>query len=248
MSEQKIDPNHIGEEFQKCTKYAPEGLHAGARWKGSIRPYKHYPSSLSRVGLPRPKSANGPGLWDAMKARRSVRSYGSRAVEREELSQLLWALQGITARVHGHNLRTTPSAGALFPVETYLVAHNVRSLEQGLYHYDVIGHALTRLKSGDLRSRIAAAALDQEMCADAAVVFMWTAIIGRSAQKYAQRAYRYIYLDAGHIAQNLALASVALGLGSCQIGALFDDEVNAILGVDGYRETVVYMSSVGPLP
>ena len=89
------------------------------------------------------------------------------------------------------------------------------------------------------------AALGQEMCAEAAAVFVWTAVFARSKWKYAQRAYRYIYLDAGHIAENLALAAVSLGLGTCPIGALFDDEVNKLLAVDGIEESVVYMSVVG---
>jgi SagB-type dehydrogenase family enzyme len=77
------------------------------------------------------------------------------------------------------------------------------------------------------------------------VVFVWTAVFARSKWKYRQRAYRYIYLEAGHIAQNVALAAVALGLGSCQIGALYDDEANALLGVDGEEESTIYVTSVG---
>ena len=88
-------------------------------------------------------------------------------------------------------------------------------------------------------------ALDQRMAARANVVFIWTAIFQRSKWKYRQRAYRYCYLDAGHIVQNLALAAVALGLGSCQIAALYDDEVNALLGVDGVEESTIYMTVVG---
>ena len=83
------------------------------------------------------------------------------------------------------------------------------------------------------------------MCAEAAAVFIWTAVFDRSKYKYGQRAYRYIYLDAGHIAQNLALAAVSLNLGSCQIGALYDDEVNAILGIDGIGESAIYITVVG---
>jgi SagB-type dehydrogenase family enzyme len=87
--------------------------------------------------------------------------------------------------------------------------------------------------------------MGQEMLGKAAVTFVWTAIFERSKWKYRQRAYRYVYLDTGHIAENLALAATSLGLGSCQIGALFDDEVNLIIGVDGIEESVLYMSTVG---
>jgi len=165
-----------------------------------------------------------------------------------ELSQLLWAAQGVTGEHEGCRFRAAPSAGALYPVETYLCVNNVQSVELGIYHYEVADHAIVLLESGDRGADVAAAALDQRLCADAAVVFIWTAVVGRSGQKYAQRAYRYIYLDAGHIAQNVALAAVALRLGSCQIAALFDDEFNALLHVDGREETTIYVTTVGPLP
>ncbi|MBN2199009.1 MAG: SagB/ThcOx family dehydrogenase, partial [Candidatus Aminicenantes bacterium] len=156
-----------------------------------------------------------------------------------------WASQGISRLERGFAFRTAPSAGALYPIETYLSLQNISGLDPGLYHYDVRGHALELVRAGDIGRALAAAALDQEFLADAGVVFVWTAVFGRSKWKYRQRAYRYIYLDAGHLAQNLALAAVALGLGSCQIAALYDDEVNALLGVDGTEESVVYMSGVG---
>lgn len=92
---------------------------------------------------------------------------------------------------------------------------------------------------------VAHAALDQDMAYSANVVFVWTALFERSKWKYKQRAYRYVYLDAGHIAENLALAAVALGLGTCQIGALYDDEVNELVDIDGEEESILYMSTVG---
>jgi SagB-type dehydrogenase family enzyme len=92
---------------------------------------------------------------------------------------------------------------------------------------------------------MAHAALEQKMCSDAPIVLVWTAIFERSKWKYAQRAYRYVYLEAGHIAQNLAVAATGIGLGSCQIGSFFDDEVNQILGVDGKDESAIYLSVIG---
>jgi SagB-type dehydrogenase family enzyme len=125
------------------------------------------------------------------------------------------------------------------------VIHRVDRIEAGVYHYDIQHHRLDQLKKGDYQVAIAQAALDQDMCAHAAVVFVWTAMFNRSKCKYGQRAYRYIYLDVGHIAENLALGTVSLGLGSCQIAALYDDEVNALIDVDGSKESVVYLSAVG---
>jgi SagB-type dehydrogenase family enzyme len=153
----------------------------------------------------------------------------------------------VTATQHGYALRTAPSAGALYPIETYVIVHAVETIAPGIYHYDVRAHALEQIKTGDFRLAVAQAALDQDMAYEAGLVFVWTALFQRSKWKYGQRAYRYVYLDAGHIAQNVALAAVALGLGSCQIGALYDDEVNALLGVDGKTESTIYMTVVGNL-
>jgi SagB-type dehydrogenase family enzyme len=161
------------------------------------------------------------------------------------LSQLLWAAQGITQAGRGFGLRTAPSAGALYPVETYVVIHAVDGIEPGVYHYAVETHELDQLKTGDFRADVARAALDQEMAYRANLVFCWTGVFPRSKWKYRQRAYRYVYLDAGHIAQNVALGAVALGLGSCQIAALYDDEANALLDVDGVEESVIYMTAIG---
>ncbi len=247
MAQDMVDAAHIGEEFQERTKYRRGGWERGAAWTNTVPPCKDYPPALPRVALPEPDVDGGPDLWTVIRRRRSVRSYAARPVDMKALSQLLWAAQGTTAEVRGYRFRAAPSAGALYPVESYVAVHNVRSLEPGLYHYAIRDHALIRLRSGDLRGQLAAAALGQEMCAEAAVVLIWTAVVGRSAAKYAQRAYRYIYLDAGHIAQNVALACVGLGLGSCQIGALLDDELNAMLDVDGHEETIIYMTAVGPV-
>jgi SagB-type dehydrogenase family enzyme len=162
-----------------------------------------------------------------------------------ELSYLLWAAGGIQRVERGFEFRTAPSAGALYPVETYLIVDGVEGLAAGLYHYSVKGHALEEIRTGQFGHDLTQAALGQKMCLEAAAVFIWTAIFDRSKWKYEQRAYRYVYLDAGHIAENLALAATGIGLGTCQIGALFDDEVNRIVGVDGTEESVIYMSVVG---
>lgn len=236
-----------GDDFQKRSKYE-RGRLPGGRLDWARRPeaFKTYPGS-PRVPLPAPKpeASLALPLGEALRIRRSVRSYGGRALSPEELSALLWAAQGISRLEQGFAFRTAPSAGALYPIETYVSAQNVAGLEAGLYHHDVREHALELVRPGDPRHSLARAALDQDFLAEAAAVFVWTAVFGRSKWKYRQRAYRYVYLDAGHIAQNLALAAAALGLGSCQIAALYDDEVNGLLGLDGAEESVVYMSAVG---
>ena len=139
----------------------------------------------------------------------------------------------------------SPASSFRYPLDTYVVVNRVEGLQPGLYHYDVGRGELDARRRGDLSAAIASAVLGQQMAADAAVVFAWTAVPARSKPRYHERAYRYIYLDAGHVGQNLHLAAVALGLGCCAIGAFLDDDVNAILEVDGRDETAVYLSAVG---
>lgn len=235
----------IGDQFQTGTKYERGKLWGGGLdWAAKPETYKRYPGA-PRIGLPSPQTAGGADLWRALALRRSVRRFQDAPLSLAELGQLLWAAQGITRRADGYAFRTAPSAGALYPVETYLVIHAVEGVEPGVYHYAVETHELEQLRSGDYRREIAAAALDQTMAAQASVVFVWTAVFGRSKWKYRQRAYRYVYLDAGHIAAHVSLAAVALGLASCQVAALYDDESNALLGVDGEEESTIYMTVVG---
>ncbi len=234
-----------GDLFQKETQYirgkiggGPLLLHA------KPKTYKHYPKA-PKYKLEVPQREGGMPLWEAINLRHSMRNFKDQPLKKNIFSQLLWATQGITHESMGFEFRAAPSAGALYPVETYLALHNVDEFESGIYHYGVQNHELEQLKKGDFREAAARAALDQDMAYSASVVFIWTAVFQRSKWKYDQRAYRYVYLDAGHIAQNLALAAVSLGLGTCQIGALYDEEVNALVGIDGEEESVVYMSAVG---
>jgi len=235
----------IGDSFQRETKYQRGRLPGGwLDWASKPETYKRYPAA-PKVQLSPPQPTGGAPVWDAIRQRRSVRTFQDTPLKEAELSQLLWAAQGITRTVRGFGLRTAPSAGALYPVETYLVVHSVEGIESGVYHYAVETHELDQLKVGDFRAAAARAALDQKIAHRANVVLVWTALFERSKWKYKQRAYRYVYLDAGHIAQNVALGAVALGLGSCQIAAIYDDEANALLGVDGVSESAIYMTVVG---
>ncbi len=237
--------SHYGDEFQRLSKYSPDTLpREPLDWSRQPEPCKHYPEAAF-IPLPPVPQVQDHSLSELLRRRRSIRDYRNRALSLESLSYLLWAANGVTLKTRGYALRTAPSAGALYPVETYLVANNIAELERGLYHYGVFEHGLHLLRQDDLRCIVANAALGQRMCADAAAVFIWTGVFPRSKWKYRQRAYRYVYLDAGHIAQNLALACENLELGSCQIAALFDDRINDLLQVDGIDESVLYMSTAG---
>ncbi len=237
----------VGEKFQEETKYTPEKIGGHyLDWSRMPDPYKNYDASCQKVRLPDPRPDRKADIWDVILKRRSVRQYASRrSMSLKELALLLWATQGITAESRQFQFRASPSAGGLYPIETYLMARKIRDLEPGVYHFRPQRFDLEFLKAGDWSADLANAALGQKIVADAQACFIWTAVVERSKWKYRQRAYRYIYLDAGHIAQNLYLAGTAAGMGVCGIGAFFDDQVNALVGVDGVEETAVYLASVG---
>lgn len=237
---------NYGDEFQQKSKYSRYDLSGVLDWDNKPDIYKQIPGS-KKIKLPEPKENRNTTLDYCFKKRKSIRDFSDDPIDLEQLSYLLWASTGIQRKEHSFEFRTAPSAGALYPIETYIVVNNVLKLEKGVYHYSIKDHELEEMKLGNFGIKTANGALGQGMCARAAVVFIWTSIFQRSKWKYGQRAYRYIYLDAGHIAENLALASIGLGLGSCQIGALFDKEINEIVDVNGESESTIYMSVVGKI-
>jgi SagB-type dehydrogenase family enzyme len=228
----------IGQRFQQETKYFRPSYVSRPPEKGRSPTPKATP-------LPPPSLEGGPGLWKVLQERRSFRDYRPVPLSQKELSNLLWAAQGITEKAFAPWYRTSPSAGALHPIDTYLVVNRVEGLPPGIHFFDIVEFSLALQKAGNFSQAIAEAALNQDLAAHAAVVFVWVAVIQRSRQKYRQRAYRYIYLDCGHIAQNLYLAAEVLNLGCCGIAAFFDDEVNDLVGLDGQEETAIYLATIG---
>jgi SagB-type dehydrogenase family enzyme len=256
---------HPGKAFQSKTGYSRQAMDEHELdWRSKPPEYKFYPHA-PMVALPDPahKEEERPArdLWSCVADRRSVRAFGPTPLTLLQLSRVLWAANGLTSSFvtpRGQDFyRAAPSAGALYPIETYVIANRVEGLEPGLYHYRVAGmdilerpiveasHALEQLRKGDRSNEIGRAALDQPLCAKAGAVLVWTAVFARSVWKYRERAYRYIYLDAGHIAAHASLAAVAEGLGSCPVAAFYDDEVNSLLEVDGQEEGTLYMTAVG---
>jgi SagB-type dehydrogenase family enzyme len=236
---------NVGDDFQAETKYIrTKSLGGNLDWAKKPEPYKSYPSSKT-VKLPSQFQEATSNFTEVLRRRKSIRSFSPNPLSMVDLAFLLWASTGIQRTEHKYEFRTAPSAGALYPIETYIAANNVEELKEGIYHYNIKNHLLEEIALGNFGEKLAHAALDQEMCADASIVFIWTAIFRRSKWKYSQRAYRYIYLDAGHIAENLALAVASITCGSCQVGAFFDDEINSIVGIDGTEESSICLSVVG---
>jgi SagB-type dehydrogenase family enzyme len=193
------------------------------------------------VELPDPVTEGEISLERAIAARRSVRDYSPASLTLAETSRLLWAALGFTSR---DGYRAYPSAGALYPLEGVLAAGKVEGLTPGVYRYRPRNHRLRKLRDGDRRAELCAAALNQGAVAGASAVFVLSGVIRRTAGKYGPRAERYVFMEAGHAAQNLLLEAVSLGLSSVPVGAFRDDRVRAVLGLDA-DEDPLYLLPVG---
>jgi len=192
--------------------------------------------SAERVALPSAAHSGRMSLEEALARRRSVREFSNKLLSDQELSQLLWAAQGIT---HPDGLRTAPSAGALYPLELYVAN------AAGFYRYDPRHHELQRRSQSDLRLALYRAALEQESVREAPAVFVITAIYRRTARKYGRdRSPRYVHMEVGHAAQNLLLQAVTLGLGAVPIGAFDDAQVQEVLALPP-DEQPLYLVPVG---
>jgi SagB-type dehydrogenase family enzyme len=203
-------------------------------------------SEGSRVDLPKPR-LEGMSVEEAITGRRSVRSYSADSLSLEELSQILFAAQGITGMRGSVGLRSAPSAGATYPMEIYVFVNRICGLGPGVYHYLPPGHAVELLKAGSYGDSLAVACLGQSMPREAAVSVVIAAVPERTTASYGSRGIRYIHMEAGHISQNICLESTSLGLGAVPIGAFDDDEVNRLIGADGERELSLYVNSIGKM-
>lgn len=239
-----MDPYELAREYQKKSGYVRDKLRHEVNWAQKPATYQRF-NNVTYQQLPEPQTTGGIGLWTCLANRRSNRRFSQDPLSIEELSQLLWASQGISHRLTNAELRTAPSAGALYPIETYVQINRIETLQPGLYHYHVLDHALGSLHSDDNSYLLAEACLGQKMIAQSSVTFLWSLVTQRTFWKYGNRGLRYMYLDSGHVAQNLYLAATALDLNCCAIGAFFDDEVDNLLGLDGQEEVSVYMACVG---
>ncbi|MBN1364957.1 MAG: SagB/ThcOx family dehydrogenase [Syntrophaceae bacterium] len=192
-------------------------------------------NSQSVINLPSPVGKGKMSLEEALKNRESVRDFSSRSLTKEELSQLLWAAQGMT---RDWGARTAPSAGALFPLEVYVV------LKEGVFRYSSRDHRLFRTIGNDMRNQLADAALGQNCIQKAPAIFVIAAVYERTSKKYGNRAERYVKIEVGHAGQNLLLEAVSLGLGAVPVGAFHDEKVKRVLNLPTNHEPL-YLITVG---
>lgn len=198
-------------------------------------------STTPVVPLPAPGMDCGVSLERALQGRRSVREYLDEPITLAQLAQLAWAAQGQT---HPDGPRTAPSAGALFPLETYIAAGRVDGLAAGVYVYQPASHCLLRRSAADPRAALAEAALGQDWIRESAAVFVFTSVDARITGKYGEQGLRFVDMEAGHAAQNLALQAQALGLGTCMVGAFDETQVARLLGLPADQRPV-YAVPVG---
>lgn len=207
-------------------------------------PFEAYPA----VALP-PRAALTASLESAMNSRISARKLEAQPVALDKLAALLHAAYGITRDNKGtpfpRGFRTTPSAGALYPLEIYLHSTRVEGLKSGIYHYNPAENNLRHLQEGDFSRQIAEAMVQPEMPFSSSVIFFFTALFDRVVFKYGERGYRFTLLEAGHAAQNLNLAAHALGMGTLNVGGYFDRPIDRLLGLDGVTHSTVYMVCAG---
>jgi SagB-type dehydrogenase family enzyme len=187
------------------------------------------------IQLPKPDHTGKMSLEETLLRRESVRDFIPKPLAPQEISQLLWAAQGMTRKWGG---RTAPSAGALYPLEIYLVTAG------GFFHYLPARHQLIRLSDRNLLKDLCHAALGQACTREAPAVVVMAAVYERTSGKYGQRAERYIAMEAGHAAQNILLQATALGLGAVPVGAFYDERVQKALGLPGDQRPL-YLIPVG---
>jgi len=192
--------------------------------------------------LSQPVKSGCISVEEAISERRSIREYSKTKLSEKDLSQLLWAAQGISDEKEG--LRTAPSAGALYPLEIYVAVGMVEEFSEGLYKYNPLNHSLTLKQTGDIREDLYNASLKQNSIKEAAAVIIYCASFERTASKYGNRAVQYVFIEVGHSAQNVYLEAAALNLGTVAIGAFEDKKVKSILKLPE-EEDPVYIMPVG---
>lgn len=236
---------YVGERFHRQTQLDKETAvsenSALVKPLPEVKKYKYYPD-VPKIKLP-PPEFKGLYLEEAIQKRRSVRVFSGEPLNLSELSQLLYSAAGITAKAEGVSLRSVPSYWETYPIEIYPLVRNVSGLSPGLYHYLPLEHSLELLKEGDIDAGFIC--INYLDALKAGVIFFLTAIPQRITAIFDIRGYRYIYMEAGHISQNLYLQATSLGLGSVSIGSFYDEDVNSMLGIDGRKEFTVYVHVVG---
>lgn len=214
--------------------------------------FKSYPRFKKRVLKARPQER--PSVQTTILNSRPIEKFTAKALTLKEIAEILFYSAGITYKEKGeskeawdNSRRPYPSLGARYPLELYPIILRSSGVPAGLYHYNVKYNALELMMKGDHMNAIIHATPEQEWIRNASMVVLISAIFKRTEINYGDRGYRYILLEAGHLAQNIYLIATSMNLGCCTVGAFLDDELNRLLDVDGTYEAVIYMVVVGAI-
>jgi len=241
--------NSIGQQFLNQTKHS--NLDPSDQYLGKPQPpiQLKFDENQPVIKLTKPSQIinESVDVRKIIEQRKSIRNYSQVPLTVDQLSYLLWCTQGVKEIIQGTaTIRNVPSAGARHALETYLLINNVDGITPGLYRFLVLEHSLIPvLLDKDIADKITKACLNQNFVKSSAVTFIWIAVPYRMNWRYGERGYRYLYLDAGHVCQNLYLSAEVINCGTCAIAAFLDDEMNQILGLDGKEAFVIYLATVG---
>jgi len=237
----------IGKDFFEHTKYPY--LTESDQQKELPCPEQETPEpGAILIDLPSPESLNiNPvTISEAINQRRSRRKFSNQPFSIQELTWLLWATQGVKEKLPIATLRTVPSAGARHPFDTYLAINNVSGLKPGLYRYMALSHQLALIREDkNINTALTATCLGQKWVMGAPATLIWVAVPYRSTWRYSQRGWRYLFLDAGHVCQNLYLACEAIQACCCAVDAYDDDKLNDLLNLDGETKFAIYLAPAG---
>jgi SagB-type dehydrogenase family enzyme len=249
------DEYQIWETFHENSKGS--NYHIGPSEEEVIQKMEQLHEALPFVGfpiveLPAPLKKFDFSLDQVLTSRRSVRKFSSCTIGLQPLSTILHYAYGVNLEKGKTNslraLRTVPSGGALYPLEIFFHSTQITGLASGIYHYNPIQHHLRLIKEGDATSEISAGMVQKDITTNALLTIFISAVFERSIFKYGNRGYRFIFLEAGHVAQNINLISQALGLGCLNIGGYFDRKIDDLLDFDGLTQSTIYISAIGKPP
>jgi SagB-type dehydrogenase family enzyme len=237
------DSASIGARFHYETGFGKDGPKGKAVHGADIPLYKIY-DGVPKYKLP-PSENSGLTVEKAIQDRHSVRSFTSKSPTLKQISRLLLSADGLTHAYGTYAMRSAPSGGALYPIDIYLVTTAIDSLPDGLYHFQVSDSTLELVKPGSHRDQLYEAASGQDCIRNAPLSVIMTARFARATKKYADRGYRYTYMESGAICENIYLQAASLGLGTVAVGAFIDDAVNALLKIDGSSEAALLIMPIG---
>ncbi len=244
-----MDRNFLKDSVRKTTDFSKTAQSRGIAPPPIEKPSPPGAKKITLTSFGKWENIRNVSVEEAIRLRKSHRSFTKDSMKLDELSFLLWATQGVRKKESERVcFRTVPSAGCRHALETYLAVFRVEGLDRGIFRYLPLSHELIFIQScKNLEEKVAISTLGQNFCSEGAVTFYWTAIPERMEWRYSSASYKVILLDAGHVCQNLYMACQAVGAGTCAIAAYDQERADEMLGLNGLDEFVIYIAPVGKI-